>query len=284
MDLRRTTIPAAALTALLALLPLAAAAEPAPRAAVPDTMPTPVSTPVATVASTTPVVHEVFWMNALRSNHDRRALRTAHSRMHTDVAHLRRAHVDIGVLAETAPDQRRDFRRLAGRTWALVGGGNTIDNVVLYRRTAFTPVGRESMTIRYVHGQRIHVAIPVLKDNKSGGMVAVIPVHNPRIQDNPWRRISLAREVAKIKQLRRQHPDWQVMIAGDFNAEWTPSCAFTHIGMKSLVSTRRHCHRVLPIDQMYATPGLKPHAYRAVPTPATDHHREYHAKIVLAGS
>lgn len=232
-------------------------------------------------AAPRPPVHEIFWMNVLRSNHDRRALRTAPSRMHTDVVHLRRAHVDIGVLAETAPDQRRDFRRLAGRTWALVGGGNVIDNVVIYRRSAFTPIGQESMTIRYIHGQRIHVAIPVLRDDVSGGVVAVIPVHNPRIQDNPWRRISLALEVAKVSQLRRQHPDWQVLIAGDFNAEWTPACAFTHIGLKSLIATRRHCHRVLPIDQMYATPGLRPHAYRAVATTATDHHREYHAKVVL---
>jgi len=291
MDLRRTTIPAAALTALLALLPLTAAAQPAPPPD--DSAPAPVSaraTGVATRADATPgagaatPVHEVFWMNALRSDHDRRALRTAGSRMRTDVTHLRRAHVDIGVLAETAPDQRRDFRRMAGRTWALVGGGNVIDNVVLYRRSAFTPIGRQSMTIRYVHGQRIHVVIPVLQDKVSGGVIAVIPVHNPRIQDNPWRRISLAREVAKVKQLRRQHPDWQVMIAGDFNAEWTPSCAFTRIGMKSLLSTRRHCHRVLPIDQMYATPGLRPHAYRAVATSATDHRREYHAKVVLAAA
>ena len=222
-------------------------------------------------------------MNALRSNHDRRARLTSRSRMHTDVSHLRRAHVDIGVLAETAPDQRRDFRRLAGRTWALVDGGNVIDNVVLYRRSAFTLIGRESMTIRYIHGQPIHVAIPVLQDKVSGGVVAVIPVHNPRIQDNPWRRISLAREVIKVKRLRRQHPDWQVIVAGDFNAEWTPACAFTHIGMKSLIATRGHCHRVLPIDQMYATAGLKPHGYRAVPTSATDHHREYHAKVVLPG-
>ena len=82
-------------------------------------------------------------------------------------------------------------------------------------------------------------------------------------------------------EARLPHPAWQVVIAGDFNAEWTPSCAFTHLGLASLLSTREHCHRTLPIDQMFATPGLRPHGYRAVRTSATDHHREYHAKLVL---
>lgn len=274
MDLRRTTtIRLAALTALLSLFPFAASGQSAPAQSAPGSPSAPARQ-----------AHEFFWMNALRSNHDRHARTTADARMRTTITHLRKATTDLGVLAETAPDQRRDFRRLAGGTWALVDGGNRIDNVVFYRRSAFTQVGLQHLTIRYIHGQRIHLAIPVLRDEESGGVVAVIPVHNPRIRDNPWRRISLAREVAKVKQLRRQHPTWQVVIAGDFNAEWTPSCAFTHVGMSSLVSTRQHCHKILPIDQMYATPGLHPHGYRAVHTSATDHHREYHSKLVLTSS
>lgn len=268
MDLRRTTtIRFAALAATLTLLPWTASAEPA--------------SPTTADPPATAQVRQFFWMNALRSNHDRHARTSADSRMRTDVRHLRRSHVDLGVLAETAPDQRRDFRRLGGDTWALVDGGNTIDNVVFYRRTAFSRVGTESMTIRYVRGQRIHVTIPVLQDAATGTDVAVIPVHNPRQKAGRWRRISLAREVDEIRRLRRDHPAWQVVVAGDFNAEWTPSCAFTHIGLESLISTRAHCHRVLPIDQMFATPGLRPHGYRAVHTTATDHHREYHAKLVL---
>lgn len=280
MDLRRTTIRAAVLTAFLALIPLTAAAEPAPVEG--DSVPSP---PAAVAAAQPAAIHrqvrEFFWMNALRSNHDRRARATADSRMRTNIAHLRRAHVDFGVLAETAPDQRRDFRHLGGSTWALVDGGNTIDNVVFYRRTAFRLLDRESLTIRYVHGQRIHLPIPVLADRATGAVVAVIPVHNPRLTVGPWRRISLDLEVARVKRLRREHPDWQVVVAGDFNAEWTPACAFTHAGMTSLVTTRQQCHRILPIDQMYATPGLRPHGYRVVPTTATDHRREYHAKLVL---
>lgn len=273
MDLRRTTtIRFAALTTFLALVPFSALGQPAP---VPADGADGAATPARQVRT-------FFWMNALRSDHDHHARVTADSRMRTNVTHLRRAHVDLGVLAETAPDQRRDFRRLAGDTWALVGGGNTIDNVVLYRRSAFTLIDRESLTIRYVHGQRIHLAIPVLRDTASGGVVAVIPVHNPRLKVGRWRAISLDKEVAKVKRLRRAHPDWEVVIAGDFNAEWTPSCAFTHIGMTSLVSTRQRCHKVLPIDQMYATPGLRPHGYRAVHTSATDHGREYHAKLVFS--
>ena len=279
MDPRRTTI-RTALAALLTALPLTvlpplsslspASAEPAPTDD--GSAPPPVSAPV---------LREFFWMNALRSNHDARARATAGSRMRTDIDHLRRGRVDFGVLAETAPDQRHDFRRLGGDTWALVTGGNAIDNVVFYRRSAFSLVDRESLTIRYVGGQRVRLAVPVLQDRDSGSRVAVIPVHNPRQKVGPWRRISLAREVAKVQQLRRRHPAWEVVIAGDFNAEWTPACAFTHIGLDSLVATRRTCHRRLPIDQMYATPGLRPHGYRGVPTSATDHHREYHATLVL---
>ncbi|WGL51116.1 hypothetical protein P5P86_14235 [Nocardioides sp. BP30] len=273
------------LTALLAVLPLTAAAEPAPTDDGTAPAPPPVvvpAQPAAAQPATTPRRTRVFfWMNALRSNHDRHARATAGSRMRTDIAHLRRADVDFGVLAETAPDQRRDFRRLGGSTWALVDGGNAIDNVVFYRRTAFTLLERGSLTIRYVHGQRIRLPIPVLADRVTGAKVAVMPVHNPRISAGPWRRISLDREVTRLRQLRRRHPDWQIVVAGDFNAEWTPACAFTRAGMSSLVATRQRCHRILPIDQMYATPGLRPHGYRAVHTTATDHHREYHAKLLL---
>jgi hypothetical protein len=277
MDLRRTTIRSAALAALLIALPLAATAEPAPA----DDGPAPPPPLLAAAPAPAPVMREFFWMNALRSDHDAHARATAGSRMRTDVDHLRRGRVDFGVLAETAPDQRHDFRRLGGDTWALVTGGNTIDNVVFYRRSALALVDREALTIRYVGGQRVRLAIPVLQDRATGNRVAVIPVHNPRQKVGPWRRISLAREVAKVRQLRRRHPAWEVVIAGDFNAEWTPACAFTHLGLDSLVATRHTCHRRLPIDQMYATPGLRPHDYRGVPTSATDHHREYHATLVL---
>jgi hypothetical protein len=279
MDLRRTTLLSAVLAAILAPL----FAPYAGRAAVAAPEPLPVAAASSALAEP-PRGHQArtfFWMNALRSNHDRHARTTARSRMRTNIAHLRRAEVDFGVLAETAPDQRRDFRRLGGRTWALATGGNVIDNVVFYRRSAFALVTRESLTIRYVHGERIRLAIPVLRDRVTGAEVAVIPVHNPRLKVGPWRRISLDREVRKVQQLRREHPSREVVIAGDFNAEWTPSCAFTHIGLVSPITTRRHCHRTLPIDQMYATPALRPHAYRRVHTTATDHHREYHAKLVL---
>lgn len=311
MDLRRTTIRSAALTALLAVLPLTAAAQSDPDrdavrpaatlAAAPYAVPadTPVAVPVdpppapadpppdssddqpVDAAPRARQLRTFFWMNALRSNHDRHARATAGSRMRTNVAHLRRGGIDFGVLAETAPDQRRDFRRLGGDTWALVGGGNTIDNVVFYRRSAFAMVGRESLTIRYVHGERVRLTVPVLRDRVSGGEVAVIPVHNPRLKVGPWRRISLEREVAKVQQLRRRAPGRAVVIAGDFNAEWTPACAFTRIGLLSPIATEQHCHRTLPIDQMYATPELRPHGYRRVHTTATDHHSEYHVKLRL---
>jgi endonuclease/exonuclease/phosphatase (EEP) superfamily protein YafD len=194
---------------------------------------------------------------------------------------MRAAGTDLGVLAEVAGDQRAAFRRIAGPGWALVAGGNAVDNVVVYRRAAFTQVAHSSMTTRYNGGQRIHVRIPVLRDNATGTEVAVIPVHNPQWHVGPWRTISLRLEMAKIRQLRRAHHDWQIIIAGDFNAAGSSACGFLRRGLPSPAVTRRHCERLRAIDQMYATPSLSPHGYRSVHTDATDHHREYHAKLVL---
>jgi hypothetical protein len=111
--------------------------------------------------------------------------------------------------------------------------------------------------------------------------VAVIPVHNPQWHVGPWRSVSLRLELAKIRQLRRAHHDWQIIIAGDFNAEASAACGIMSLGLVSAAIDRRHCGRVRAIDQMYATPQLRPHAYRSVHTNATDHLREYHAKLVF---
>lgn len=226
-------------------------------------------------------IRSFFWMNAMRSTLDRRARTTAPSRMRTDVAHMRASGTDLGVLAEVAADQRAAFRRIAGPRWALVAGGNPVDNVVVYRRAAFTQVAHSTMTTRYNGGQRIHVTIPVLRDNATGTQVAVIAVHNPQWHAGPWRTISLRLEMAKIRQLRRAHPAWRIVIAGDFNAAGSSACGFLRMGLASAAVDRRHCGRLHAIDQMYASPRLRPHGYRSVPTDATDHHREYHAKLVL---
>ena len=93
--------------------------------------------------------------------------------------------------------------------------------------------------------------------------------------------MSIRLEVAKIKELRRTHPQWRIMIAGDFNAAGPSACAFARIGLASAFLSRAHCGRIKAIDQMYASPSLKPHAYRPARTGATDHGREYHAKLVL---
>lgn len=272
MDLRRTTtLRFAALSALLTTLPWVATT-PAAQAEEPS--------PAAS-AGQGHQTRTFFWMNAMRSNLDRRARATAGARMRTDVQHMRRAGADLAVLAEVAADQRADFRRYAGDGWALVSGGNHVDNVVVYRREAFTKVGHESMTTRYNRGERIHVTIPVLRDNATGTHVAVIPVHNPQWHAGRWRTVSLRLEIAKIKQLRRAHHDWQVIIAGDFNAGASSACAFTHIGLRSPAVDAQHCGRLHAIDQMYVTPKLKPRGYRSQHTTATDHRREYLAKLTF---
>jgi hypothetical protein len=265
MHRRTTTLPAA----LLTLLILAVSA------------PAAIADPGDQRAGDHPQARRFFWMNALRSTAGVRAHRTATSRMHLNVEHLRTAQIDFGVLAETEADQRADFRRFAGSTYRLVTGHNRLDNVVFYRRAAFRLVDTLSMTTRYTHGERVNTVIPVLRDRVSGGVVAVIPVHNPKLSTSAhWRALDLAKELARVRRLQRQHPSWQVVIAGDFNGEWTPACAFTGAGLVSpLVSARRCRHVGSVIDQMFATPGLRPHDYRAVHTTATDHHREYHATV-----
>jgi endonuclease/exonuclease/phosphatase (EEP) superfamily protein YafD len=295
MDLRRTTtLRFAALSALFTVFAWTAAT-PANAGEATLAPTTPVTAPITaagtaagtppgtTSASARPARHTrtFFWMNAMRSNLDRRARATASARMRTDVRHIRRAGADLAVLAEVAGDQRAEFRRYAGDGWALVGGGNDVDNVVVYRRAAFTQVGHESMTTRYNGGQRIHVTIPVLRDDVTGTQVAVIPVHNPQWHTGQWRTVSLRLELAKVKQLRRTHRDWQIIIAGDFNAEASSACAFTHLGLRSPAVDKQHCGRLHAIDQMYATPQLRPHDYRSRPTPATDHRREYLAELTF---
>lgn len=267
MHRRTTTLPAALLALLILLVSTAVSAPAATADQGDDHRPT--------------QARRFFWMNALRSTAGARAHRTATSRMHLNVEHLRAAAIDFGVFAETEPDQRADFLRFAGSTYALVTGHNQLDNVVFYRRSAFTLVDTRSMTTRYTQGQRIHTAIPVLRDRVSGGIVAVIPVHNPKLSTSArWRALDLAKELARVQRLQRQHPSWQVVVAGDFNGEWTPACTFTRAGLLSPLVTADRCRHVgTIIDQMFATPGLRPHDYRAVHTSATDHHREYHVTV-----
>lgn len=249
--------------------------------------------PADTGASPAPEHYEFVWLNAWADHHtrpggDRAAAMDSGPRMRIVVRHLRRRHADLGVLAEVEQPQRHAFRRLAGPDYALVTSGNTLDNAVYYRRSAFRLVSARTFTTYYLNGQRVRTPVVVLASRATGRRLAVIPVHSPA--DVPaygvqarWRQRNLAILTRRVGRLATP-----VVVAGDFNDETRSVCALTGAPahLVSPLGPHRGCGRlVAPVDQLYASRSIGLDGYRRSSGPrvrqATDHRHLYAVRISL---
>lgn len=210
--------------------------------------------------------HNFYWVNAQRASLTGKT--SAVKRMKNLVKYVKAARVDIGVLAEVEKVQRTTFAKNAPG-YGMVGGGNFLDNVVIYRKDTWTQVGAQAITTYYTRGQRIRTVIPFLRD-RSGAVVAVMPVHNPaadRVNDPAWRTKDMQIEQATAQAIAKAHPTWSVVIAGDFNETTRPACNFTAptVAMRTPATTFAACRTTptLRIDQFFSTPNVGLSNYRA---------------------
>lgn len=209
--------------------------------------------------------HTFYWVNAQRASLTGKT--SAIRRTKNLVRFVKNAHVDIGVLAEVEQVQRTTFAK-AAPGYGLIGGGNALDNVVIYRKDTWTVIGQTSVTTYYTHGQRIRTVIPFLRD-RSGAVVAVMPVHNPAkdpAKDGTWRTKDMQIERETAQAIATAHPSWSVVIAGDFNETTRPACNFTAptVAMRTPPTTYDSCRTAknLKIDQFFATSNVGLSSYR----------------------
>lgn len=241
--------------------------------------------------------HKVAWLNAWADAHTRPGGDAPYAldgadRMRIVVDHLQHTHADLGVLAEVQRPQVDAFRRYVGGSLALVTGGNDLDNAVFYRRSAFDLVDRHTVWTYYRGGRKVRTPVVVLADRRSGGRVAVIPVHNPATlprtgSQSRWRLRDLAVVAHEVHRLGRT----PVIVAGDFNDHAGALCDLTapSVGLASPLGEHAGCARATdaPVDQVFVSPWLPHHGYRVYRgryvERATDHGRFCELTISLAG-
>lgn len=241
--------------------------------------------------------HKVAWLNAWADAHTRPGGDASYAldstdRMRIVVDHLQHTHADLGVLAEVERTQVDAFRRYVGGSLALVTGGNDLDNAVFYRRSAFALVSRHSFWTYYRGGRKVRTPVVVLADRRTGGRVAVIPVHDPATRpatgsQSVWR----SRDLAAVAREVRDLGSTPVVVAGDFNDHTGPLCALTApaVGLASPLAGHTDCAKATdaPVDQAFVSPWLLHHDYRLYRgrdvERATDHGRFCELTISLVG-
>lgn len=252
------------------------------------------STPGSAGASVEHAEHAEFvWLNAWADHHTRPGGDSAGAmdsgpRMRIVVRHLRRAHADLGVLAEVEAPQRRTFRRVAGREYALVTSGNALDNAVYYRRSAFRLVSAHTFTTYYFNGQRVRTPVVVLASQATGRRLAVIPMHSPADVPSYGRQVRWRQRNLRVVERRVDRLAVPVVVAGDFNDRTHSVCALTGAPARlaSPLGPHRRCRRSAPpIDQMYASRSIGLDHYRRISGPrvrqATDHRHFYAVRLSL---
>jgi murein DD-endopeptidase MepM/ murein hydrolase activator NlpD len=132
-------------------------------------------------------------------------------------------------MQEFQPSQQQAFHDLAGGTWATYG---IQDNVIAWRRDAFTLVTRDSITIPYFDGNKRQMPIATLRVNSTGQLVTVINIHNPAdIRDSPHNADSRAEAIRRERAWITHHGQHPILMTGDFNDRELAFCGMTGGGL-----------------------------------------------------
>lgn len=120
--------------------------------------------------------------------------------------------VDVAGLQEFQVTQQRVFRRVVGSTFAVYGHE---DNAVIWRRSDWSLVAGDTLTIPYFDGNPRKMPVVKLRSRSTGQVIVVVNVHNPA---HPWnerhRDTAMRIELAAVKAMRARGP---VFLVGDLN-------------------------------------------------------------------
>lgn len=233
-------------------------------------------------------------LNALGDSHTRRGghaafMASGTTRTRGAVALLRRHRVDVVGLQEFQPAQHAEFRRRAGRDYAIFPGPGwrqrNKQNAIAWRTSTFTLVRGFTRRMTYMGGHKVPMPVVRLRHRQTGQHVFVISVHNapgrfPAAQRH--RNAALSQQVALTKRLlRRGKP---VILTGDTNDRERFFCPYTartpmHAAAGGSHTKRRGCQpppgRIARVDWVFGSPDVRFSGYRFVRSPlvrrTTDH-------------
>jgi hypothetical protein len=201
-----------------------------------------------------------FWGNAWAAHH------TAPHGPSSGAARMRRlvrlvvdSRAELGALAEIERRQIAAFRRAAHGYRLFVGGRGTTDGV-LWRTSDYDLVEAYRFRGFSYGGRRVRVPVTVLSDRATGGLLAVMAVHNPR---DRWNARAYRRQMAEVRRLRRAYDHRiSVFVAGDFNAGAWAACRAHRSRLFS--AGHRRCDGWAPIDQLLTDRHVRIRRYRSL--------------------
>ena len=223
-----------------------------------------------------------FWANAWAAHHTaaRGGAAPGAERMRRMVRLVKAGDVRLGALAEIEHSQVMAFRR-AAPTYALFTGGRGNTEGVFWRTDSYDVVETYRFRGLTYGGRPSRVPVAVLRDERTGVLLAVMAVHNPR---DRWRDRALRRELREVRRLRRAYPgSISVFVAGDFNAGASVACRAHRVRLYS--AGQRRCDGYAPIDQLLVDRHVRIRAYRRMAGARvhriTDHPAVYRARFAI---
>jgi endonuclease/exonuclease/phosphatase family metal-dependent hydrolase len=230
-------------------------------------------------------------LNALGDSHTRRGGHAAFmasgvTRTRHAVNLLRRYRIDVVGLQEMQPAQHRQFRRSAGRQFAMFPGPGRRPknhNTVAWRTSTFDFVSGRLARITYMNGRKAPMPVVRLRHRTSGQHIYVVSVHNAPGRFPAAQRLrnrALNQEVALTKKLLRQ--GIPVFLTGDMNDRERFFCPYTRrTPMKAAAggSNRGRCQpppgRIARVDWVFGSRDVRFSKYRFIKSPlvrrTTDH-------------
>lgn len=164
---------------------------------------------------------------------------TGEARLGAQIAMLNSNDVDVVGLQEFEHTQYRSFMRRTGGSWGvypgLSKGRNFVRNSIAWRRNVWDLADYRTVTIPYFRGQPIQMPVILLTHKASGRQAYFFNIHNPasnpkRGNNERWRDIGTAREVAIVRKLKKSAPRVPVVLTGDFNERGEAYCKVTSGG------------------------------------------------------
>ena len=168
---------------------------------------------------------------------------------------LARQAPEVIGLQEFQGPQAQLFAQITGSGWARYG---IQDNVILWRRTSFTPVSTDTVAIPYFHGHPRQMPVVRLRHLSTGQVITVIDVHNPADVHGPagrWRAAAIAAERAVVT--RERAAGRAVFLIGDLNDRAPAYCALTQ---ETLMTSASTSPRAVPRPEGSKASGCRPPA------------------------
>lgn len=190
------------------------------------------------------------------------------TRMRWATDQLRGHDISVAGLQEFQTEQFYTFNSVAGGEYAVypgaAGGRDGVQNSITWRRSDWTVVEANTLSVPYFDGGRMPMPYVLLRHLTTGQHVWFANFHNPADAHGPAqgaRDAAMAMEINLFNQLRAD-TGYPVVSTGDFNERDTVLCRFaTGAAMTSAdggYADSAGCHlpRPMQVDWIFGTPEL----------------------------